>query len=348
MRLSIVTGKATSLINVSKDIAYVSQKLGHALRILNYVESPSGIARLSDGVILVYPASPLFCAEYMLLYRDLRVHYGLRVAYYTMIEGRPRRFHVRPWMLRDVEFVACSKYVRDKLQDAGFRVHSVVYHGLVREVIEEARKLVPIARKNLERLHGDKVIFGVVSHTHPRKGIDYLVSAINTLREKRDDFVVHLVTNREARRKYSNIPNLFIDTVFGTRSREEILAFLGAIDYLVMPSLAEGYGLPLVEANAMGTPAIHCMFPPLTEVSELKGNLVFEYNDVRFVNTGEGIEYEYHIYDPNELASCMEWAILIRKQHKDDYVNMSERVKSALDRFDAEKLYPKLISMVLK
>jgi len=348
MRLSIITGKATSIINVSKDIAYVSQKLGHVPRILNYVESPSSIARLSDGVILVYPASPLFCAEYMLLYRDLRVHYNLNVAYYTMIEGRPRRFHVTPWMLRDVEFVACSKYVRDKLQDAGFRVKDVVYHGLVREVVEESKKLVPIARRNLERLHGDKIIFGVVSHTHPRKGIDYLVSAINTLREKRDDFVVHLVTNREARRRYSGVQTLFIDTVFGTRSREEILAFLGAIDFLVVPSLAEGFGLPIVEANAMGTPAIHGMFPPLTEVSELKGNLVFEYSDVRFINTGEGIEYEYHIYDPKTLADVMDWAIDIIKNHKEKYEDMSERVKNALDRFDAEKLYPKLISMVLR
>jgi len=347
MRLSIITGKATSIVNVSKDIAYVSQRLGHAPRILNYVESPSSIARLSDGVILVYPASPLFCGEYMLLYRDLRVHYGLNCIYYTMIEGRPRRIHVRPWMTRDVEFVACSKYVRDKLLDAGFRVKDVVYHGLVREAIEEAKKLVPIARKNLERLHGDKVIFGVVSHTHPRKGIDYLVSAISILREKRDDFVVHLVTNREAKQRYSGIQNLHIDTVFGTRSREEILAFLGAIDYLIMPSLAEGFGLPIIEANAMGTLTIHGAFPPLTEISDLENNIVFNYNDVRFINLGEGIEYEYHVYDPKELASCMEEAIELKLKHKSELENRQEKVKDVLNEFDAEKLYPKLIKMAL-
>lgn len=346
MRLSIITGKATSLINVSKDIAYVAQGLGHAPRILNYVESPLSVARLSDGVIFVYPASPLFCGEYMLLYRDLRVHYHLNVIYYTMIEGKPRRIHISPWMTRDVEFIACSKYVRDKLQEVGFRVKAVIYHGLVREVVREAEKLVPIARKNLERLHGDKVIFGVVSHTHPRKGLDYLVQAINILREKTKDFVVHLVTNKEALRKYSSVPHLYVDPVFGTRSREEILGFLGAIDFLIMPSLAEGFGLPLVEANAMGTLAIHCTFPPLTEVSDLKNNIVFEYDNVTFVNTGEGIEYELHQYDPKSLASSMEEAIELVRRYRSELEDRRVRVRSVLNKFDAEKLYSKLISMI--
>jgi len=346
MRLSIITGKATSLVNVSKDIAYVAQKMGHVPRILNYVESPGSIARMSDGVILVYPASPLFCGEYMLLYRDLRVHYKLPTIYYTMIEGRPRKYHVAPWMTRDVEFIACSKYVREKLQEAGFRVGGVIYHGLVKEVVSEASKLVPIARRNLKARYGDKIIFGVVSHSHVRKGLDYLVRAIQILNEKRDDFVVHLVTNIEAKRRYSNIPNLIIDTVFGTRSREEILAFLGAIDFLIMPSLAEGFGLPIIEANSMGTLAIHGAFPPLTEVSDLENNIVFNYNDVRFVNTGEGIEYEFHIYDPKELADSMEKAIELKLKYKSELEDREEKVKRAIDRFNAELLYSKLIGMV--
>ena len=346
MRLALVSGKAVSLVNVAKDIAYVSQKRGHTPRILTFVEAPSVLSQLCDSAILIYPSSPLYCVKYMLLYRDLIVHYNKNVVYYTMIEGRPRKIHVKPWMIRDVEFIACSRYVKDKLLDAGFRVKDVVYHGLVRQVVEEAKTLVPVAERNLRARYVDKVVFGVVSHTHPRKGIDYLVSAINILSQKRDDFIVHFVTNKEARAKYSNVPNLVVDTVFGSRSREEILAFLGAIDFLVVPSLAEGFGLPVIEANAMGTPAIHGMFPPLTEVSELKGNLVFDYNDIRFVNTGEGVEYEFHIYDPKELARLMEHAIEIKKGMPSKYEDMKERVKYALDRFDAEKLYARLLKMV--
>ncbi len=341
-----MAGRATSLLNVAKDIAYVAQKRGHVPRIMSYVEAPSTLAKLSDGVIMIYPASPLFCAEYMLLYRDLRVHYDKPCIYYTMIEGRPRKHLIADWMLRDVEFVACSRYVRDKLQEAGFKVRAVVHHGLVREVIEEGRRLSSVARKHLERMHGGKVIFGVVSHSHVRKGLDFLAKAVSILSEKRDDFVVHLVTNPEAKRRIGDVPHIYIDAVFGTRSREEIMAFLSAIDYLIMPSLAEGFGLPLIEANACGTPAIHCAYPPLTEVSDLENNIVFEYDEVRHVYTGEGIEYEFHIYDPKRLAEAMDEAIDLRKSHEDDYRERRLKVTSILNRFDAEEIYPRLLKMV--
>ena len=346
MRLALVTGKATSLINVSKDIAYISQKLGYAPRILNYVESPSSLARISDAVILVYPASPLFCAEYMLLYRELTVHYKMPCIYYTMVEGRLRRYHISEWMSRDLEFVACSRYVQEKLQEAGFRVKGVVHHGLVREVVNEATKLVPIAKKHLKAKYEDKVVFGVVSHTHVRKGLDYLVSAIHTLSQKRDDFIVHLVSTPEAIRKYSNVPHLVVDTVFGTRAREEILAFMGAIDFLILPSLAEGFGLTIVEANAMGTLAIHGEYPPLTEVSDLENNITFPYRDIQYINTEEGIEYEFHLYDPKELADAMENAIEMKKKYKSELEDRQAKVKEALNRFDADILYRKLIGML--
>ena len=152
MRLGIIAGKATSLINVAKDIAYVAQRRGHVPRILTYVESPTMLAKSGDGFILVYPAVPLFCAEYMLLYRELRVNHGKPAVYYTMIEGRPRRHHIAPWMRRDVEFVAVSRYVREKLIDAGFRVLGVVPHGLVREVVSEAEKTFNLLLKCIPQI----------------------------------------------------------------------------------------------------------------------------------------------------------------------------------------------------
>ncbi|RLE88792.1 MAG: hypothetical protein DRJ67_01110 [Thermoprotei archaeon] len=346
MRIALVAGKATSLLNVAKDIAYVAQQRGHVPRIMSYVEAPSTLAKLSDAVILIYPASPLFCAEYMLLYRDLKIHYDKPALYYTMIEGRPRKVHIAQWMLRDVEFIACSRYVRDKLQEVGFKVRAVIPHGLVREVIEEGRRLSPIARKHLQRMHGDKVIFGVVSHSHVRKGLNFLSAAVRELAEKRDDFVVHLVTNPEARRQVGDNPHIYVDTVFGTRSREEIMAFLSAVDYLIMPSLAEGFGLPLVEANACGTLAIHCAYPPLTEISDLENNIVFEYNEVRHVYTGEGIEYEFHIYEPKILAQAMDYAIDLVHNYRSEYEERSAKVRSVLDRLDAEKIYPSLLRLV--
>ena len=346
MRIVIIAGKATSLLNVAKDIAHIAQKRGHVPRILRYIDAPSTLANIADGVILIYPTSPIFCAEYMLLYREMTLHYQIPIVYYTMIEGRPRRVHIRPWMIRDVEFTTVSKYVKEKLAEVGLRVKDVVYHGLLKETIEEAEKLTPIARKHLRKMHKDKIIFGVLSHTHPRKGLDKLASAVKILSEKRKDFIVHLVSSNKAEKLVMDTPNIYLDTVYGNRSRTEIFAFLGAIDYLIVPSYCEGFCLPIVEANAMKTPAIHCSYPPLTEVSDLENNIVFEYEHKEFVNTGEGIEYEYHIYDEKELANAMDEAIDLIKNNKEEYEEKSIKVSEYASNFDAEKLYPKLLKMI--
>ena len=346
MRVALVAGKAVSLLNVAKDIAYVAQKRGHVPRILKYVEAASTLASIADGVVLIYPASPLFCGEYMLLYRDLKINYDKPVVYYTMVEGRPRSHLISKWMLRDLEFVAVSNYVKNKLMEVGFSVRDVVYHGLVRNVVYEGRKMAHIARKQLEDMHGGKVVFGVISHSHVRKGLDALAKATVMLSQKRDDFVVHVVTNPEARKVLADVPNMYIDTVFGSRSREEIMAFLSAIDFLIVPSYCEGFGLPLIEANACGTPAVHCLYPPLSEISNLEANIVFNYNDVEYVYTGEGIEYEFHLYDPRDLADAMEQAIDIKLNFKSEMEERMEKAANVLHKFDAEKLYAKLLGYI--
>ena len=263
-----------------------------------------------------------------------------------MIEGRPTARHIQPWMRRELEFIACSNYVREKLEEAGLQVIDVIHHGLVREQVEVARRLVPTARENLRRLHGDKVIFGAVAFWHRRKGLELLAKACEMLSSKRDDFVVHLVTNVTAKRKLPPVKGLYVDTVFGTRSREEILAFLGAIDFLIVPSLAEGFCLPLVEANAMGTPAIHALYPPLTEVTTPEANITFQYELVAFESLGEGIDYELHIYSPAALAQAMEEAIEMILNDKEEYERRCREARKALDRFDAEKLYPRLLKYI--
>jgi len=343
MRILIITSKAVSLTNVARDIAYVAQKLGHVPRLTRIMPLTTEVSRVADAVIFVYPASPLFCTSYFAKFREYRVHAGVPCVFYTTLEGRLTTYLVKTWMRRDLEFVANSNYTAHWLREAGLQVLGVVHHGIVREQVEVAKKMVHVARKNLEKVHGDKVIFGALAFWHKRKGLDYLAKAIKVLSEKRKDFVVHLVTNSQTMKYIGSIEGLYVDTVFGTRSREEILAFLGALDWLIIPSLAEGFCLPLLEANAMGTPAIHCLYQPLTEISDVDANIPFPYDEVVLEDLGEGFDYEMHRYDPKILAKAMEEAIEIRLHDERDYRQRCERVRRVLDRFDAEKLYPQLL-----
>ncbi len=346
MRVAVVAGKAVSLINVAKDIAHVAHLKGHAPRILTYVESPVTLSNMSDAVVLVYPSSPLFCAPYMLLYRDLQVLYGTPVVYYTMIEGKIRRYHIADWMRRDLEFVAVSKYTAEKLREAGLRVKGVVYHGLVKEQLAEAAELTQTARRYLQSMFPNKVIFGVLSHSHIRKGLERLAEAASLLAQKRKDFVVYAVTDDVGGKKLADAPCVHVDRVYGKRSRVEMLAFLGAVDFILVPSLAEGFCLPIVEGNAMGTLAVHCMYPPLTEVSSPRVNITFPYDDVEYVNTGDGIEYEMHLYSPKVLASAMEEAMELKLKRRGELEERAEKGKQKARRFDAVKQYTKLLKLI--
>jgi len=348
MKILLITGKAVSLRNVLKDIALVAMKHGHIARVVSHRPSTPDIPEICDATIFVYPASPLFCTPHFLAFRDLRKLYNIPSVFYTTVEGRPTRFHVKAWMMRDLDFVANSQYTAQRLMEAGLNVIDVIYHGLHEEYLKEARKMLDRMQMRLKRKHGDKVVFGVLAFWHKRKGLDLLAKAVQELSKKREDFVVHLMTNTMTMRKIGKIPNLYIEDVFGERMREEVLALLGALDYLIVPSLAEGFCLPLLEANAMGTPVIHCLYPPLTEISDLDHNITFDYDDVFFENLHEGIDYELHYYNPKALAEAMDYALDIRLNNEDEYMKRSKKVSKIARKFNAKKLYKRLIDILKK
>ena len=340
MKIAIITSKATSLQNVGKDIAFVLMKKKQIVRLFSYPPSPVNISNIADASIFIYPCNPLFITPYFMMYRDYKQYAGLPSIFYTTVEGQPTTYLIKEWMLRDLEFIANSKYTANKLMEVGFNVIDIIPHGIVKEQVKEAENLVPIVKDELKRKFKDKVIFGCIAFWHKRKGLDLLIEAIKKLNEKRKDFIVYLITNTIPK----EVENLYVDCVFGKRSRTEIFAFLGAIDFLIIPSLAEGFCLPLLEANAMGTLAIHCAYPPLTEISDLSSNLAFTFDNVVYEDLDEGIHYEMHYYDTKKLADMMDYAIDMYKNNPQEYEKRCKKVKEIINKFNAEVLYEKFLN----
>jgi len=345
-KVLVITGKSASLMNVGRDIAMVLQKHDYIPRLFNYVIHYLDAVEIGDSAIFVYPVSPIFSAKVMLAYRDFKLHGGLDRCFYATIEGKVDMKVVQHWMRRDCSFVANSRYTAEKLMEAGFSVEGVVYHGLIPEIVEEARKLAKGYRNRIERDHPDKVTFCVVSTTHKRKGLQYLVEAVKILERKRDDFIVHLLTTKEGSRQIEGSKCLEVIPKYGTRPRTEVLAWIGGHHFMIIPSLAEGFCLPLIEANAMGVPVIHCEYPPLSEISDNSINITFDYEDVDYLDVHEGILYELHLYNPIELARCMEYAIEMYKKDYDNYVKISEKAKEVINKFNAEELYVELTKYI--
>jgi glycosyltransferase involved in cell wall biosynthesis len=105
----------------------------------------------------------------------------------------------------------------------------------------------------------------------PRKGLDILLDALAELGPQAPNLVLvgqagwgGLDPEAEARRR-----NLPADRIRVLRSLpdRELAVVLRRAELLVMPSRAEGFGLPVLEAMAVGTPVICSDDPALCEVA---------------------------------------------------------------------------------
>jgi glycosyltransferase involved in cell wall biosynthesis len=148
-------------------------------------------------------------------------------------------------------------------------------HGLVREdrlvhaPYGVAREFQPGKRAEDAMLAGRAPFVLHVSSLIPRKNPEFLLSLIVALLQKRSDLEFFQVggTFTDAQRRLleeggvlarvHQIPHL---------ARPELSAYFRAARAVVLPSLAEGFGLPVVEALSCGAPVIVSDIPVLTQI----------------------------------------------------------------------------------
>lgn len=343
MRICLITSKATSLSNVAKDIAKVAMGLGHPARLFSYLIPPVDMFKCCDAAIYVMTFSPVWIGTWLMNYRDVTIgrlkgRKWIPAIMYVTIEGRPKIHLMQDWMGRHVRYYAVSKYVRARLMEAGLPIEGVVYHGVDPEVVEEAKNLVPIVRKKLLDSLGVKHLYVSILSQHPRKGLKQLLRVWENITSELPDTALYVLTPA----REPTPPQCYIDNKFGQYTKPEVFALMGAADYVIVPSYCEGFGLPLIEANAMGTPVIHCLYPPLTEITG-EHNITFPYSDIRWFDAQEGIQYEFHVYEDKELADAIKQSYDILVNKPDAYKELSSKAVEHAKKFDIFKLYPKLI-----
>jgi len=340
-KLAILTSRATSLSNVAKDIATVARELGLIPNIYDTPQPSFLIRSKYDGCIVIMTFSPLLTRVWFLRAYELRFSEKVPTILYTTVEGRPRRDLIPRWYFRLDNIVANSNFTKEMIESVGFNVLDVVYHGIDLNMTERSKEYIPYIKKKLVESTKADFIVGTVAMNHPRKGLDMLKNVASKVLQKNKNIKFYLITSSFI----ESVPNLVVDTTFGSLPRLEILARIGSFTYLLIPSLAEGFGLPLIEANAMGVPVIHPDYAPLSEIT-CSGNLRVKVKNVFYNDTGDGIEYEYHIYDTNEMADKIIEAYDIYKNYKSQYEDMKAKVVENAKRFDIRKLYPKLIKLL--
>ena len=335
-KVGIVTSKAVSLRNVAHDISDALRKNGHETHVFTQLLSVIDAKRMFEKCVVVTVFSPISVPSWFMLWRDLNKA-GVPSKLYVTIEGEPKSHLIYDWIKRECRAVANSYFTKNILEENGIQVEDVVYHGIDFDLVKRAKQLNPPIKKN-----PDKVLFGFVANSQVRKGHDRLAQAIKHAKDRVPEAEFYILTEPAAARHYAGLENARVDTRFGAFSREQALALIGSFDFYLSVTLSEGFGLPALEAQAMGVPLIYLDYAPLNEVAEPKHNFAISYQSIEKIDVGHGILYTLHMYDPLELVEMIEAACQLRSDKK-AYSKVKRAVSAHARKFDSAKLYPKLV-----
>jgi glycosyltransferase involved in cell wall biosynthesis len=163
------------------------------------------------------------------------------------------------WFYRKTQFFTASECTRDILLSRGVRSVKIIPYG----VNTVALATLPEKPLNLP------LRLAAVSRLAPNKRIDHAVRAVKCLADRDIDAQLIVVGTGEME---SQLKQLTTEQQLGDRvtfagglSETEKDARLRDSHFLLHPSLREGWGLNVIEANAMGTPAVVYPVPGLIE-----------------------------------------------------------------------------------
>jgi DNA adenine methylase len=341
----MTSNRAVSLQNVAIDIVKVANVYNIEATWIDRMIPSFQLRKNNEIAIIVMAVDPLIASPWILLARDLN-HAGVKNVFYGPVEGKLNRRYVYDWM-REVNFIAVSNYVRDKLIEAGLKVIDVVHHGIDIETIVQVKNMKSLGLGYLSSVGLDPekhIIVTTIANSHPRKGLAWLDKIISEI-EKRDSSIKFLVITEEKGSNYfKKHDNLVLKTDFGKLPRNTILSIIANSHILAIPSLSEGFGLPVLEAMALGTPVVHTSLPPLLEFSTgfvVPARQISIYD--RFDVGSSGILFEQHLYDVNEFADVIIQIIDMYRNRREALIDWRAKSFEVAYKMNIYSMYKKLL-----
>jgi len=344
----LTSSRAISLQTVAMDIVKVAGRLGIKSTWDTRVVPSSELRSNGDSALIVMAVDPLVATPWFLLARDCS-RGGVRNAFYGTIEGKVNTKYVHGWM-RDVDFIANSEYTQNKLLEAGLNVVGVVPHGVDLDAIAQAKRSRSLGLGYMEKLGlnpSKHVVVTTISNSHPRKGLAFYDKVVEIVGGKDGSVKFLVITEDRGLNYFKRRGNLVVTADFGKLNRITILSIIASSHILALPSLAEGFGLPVLEAMALGTPVVHAELPPLMEFST---GFTVPVRDVAYFDRSEvgpsGIVYEQHLYDASEFAEVVLQVVDMLRSKKEAVVDWRVRSYERAVQYSIYAVYSKLLRLM--
>jgi glycosyltransferase involved in cell wall biosynthesis len=307
----------------------------------DYISAIDIRRRIADAYLWVLVANPTWIVGHVascILSRD-------KGAIYATIEGIPYPDIAKCFNLTEARYVANSHFTRDCLVKVGWNVIDVVHHAYDQDEVTHAKPMAQRYRAKMEKDFPGRVKFTYVGRDDHRKQLDRLMKAIDILNEKVPDKYVLFMHTDTKRAKEFEKPNVYITGQFGTASHIEVLALMGACDFYITPSVSEGFGVPVLESIAMGRPVVCNRMPPLTEFTDEKVAIYFDYDYEEFWKTTADQYFHMHMYSPEALADAMLRAIDIYMNNRSLYEDMCKTATTHVKPWECRTVYKKFFKV---
>src|SRR3989344_8457386 len=244
----------------------------------DFIEAPREINKLNLDVVLflknVIPYG--IKAKKFLTIHDL-AYYMPQYDAYKLFDNLYMKFMIKSSCKRADKIIAVSANTKKDIIDIlGIPEKKI---EVVHEGVNDDYKVMK-KDKGLDKIRekyglGDKFIFYAGSIS-PRKNLKRLINAFNDIQDKIDyDLVItgnKLWNNKEEMQMIKENPRI---KVLGFIPDEDLPILYNLASLYVYPSLYEGFGLPILEAQASGCPVISSNASSLPEVAG-KGALYFD------------------------------------------------------------------------
>ncbi len=172
----------------------------------------------------------------------------------------------------------------------------VIYHGVENSFKKENQKKI---NRIKEKYDINNKFFLFVGTIQPRKNIESCIKAISIVRKTRGIDVDLVVAGRKGWKTNSDLLNKSFVKILGFVPEEDLPILYSAAEGLLYVSLAEGFGFPIIEAQACGCPVITS---DISSMPEIAGDGALLVNPYSVKEISEALE---KLIKDKKLKNCL-------------------------------------------
>lgn len=194
------------------------------------------------------------------------------ISYYP-IDGYPIPPAWHNWIRSADVSVVFSKFAREQVRLSTGKTPNLIYHGV------DTGTFKPLDKQGIREEFGaqDKFVVGTVARNQPRKNLPALIKAFSIFAENKPDTILYMHSQvndvgwnlEELVRRFGINDKAYttgsFDAIRGIPD-DELAKIYNLFNIFVLPTMAEGFGLPILEAQACGVPVLVTDFSACTEL----------------------------------------------------------------------------------